>query len=66
MASGKTKEAPFGSEVSEIVWIGDTDTSILYINGTNDKTAGGVTLYTADIGAKKFSPFVLASPSATK
>lgn len=59
VASGKTKEAPFGSEVSEIVWIGDTDTSILYINGSNDKIAGGVTLYTADIGAKKFSPFVL-------
>ncbi|KAI1150306.1 dipeptidyl-peptidase-like protein V precursor [Nemania diffusa] len=64
VASGKTKEAPFGSEVSEIVWIGDTDTSILYINGSNDKIAGGVTLYTADIGAKKFSPTLVASLEA--
>jgi hypothetical protein len=62
VASGKTKEAPFGSEVSEIVWLGDTDTSILYINGTNDKIAGGVTLYTADLGAKIFSPFVSTYP----
>lgn len=59
MTSGKTKEAPFGSDVSEVVWIGDTGTSILYINSTNAEIAGGVTLYTADVGAKKFSPFVL-------
>ncbi|KAI1158353.1 dipeptidyl-peptidase-like protein V precursor [Nemania serpens] len=64
VSSGKTKEAPFGSDVSEVVWIGDTDTSILYINGTNDKAAGGVTLYTADIGAKKFSPTLVASLEA--
>ncbi|KAJ2987074.1 hypothetical protein NUW58_g4707 [Xylaria curta] len=64
VASGKTKEAPFGSEVSEVVWIGKTDTSILYINGTNDKTAGGVTLYTADVGAKTFSPTLVASLEA--
>ncbi|KAJ8130106.1 hypothetical protein O1611_g3526 [Lasiodiplodia mahajangana] len=64
VASGKIKEAPFGSEVSEIVWIGDTDTSILYINGTNDEIAGGVTLYTADIGAKTFSPTLVASLEA--
>ncbi|KAI1170030.1 dipeptidyl-peptidase-like protein V precursor [Nemania sp. FL0916] len=64
VASGKIKEAPFGSDVSEVVWIGDTDTSILYINGTNDKVAGGVTLYTADLGAKKFSPTLVASLEA--
>jgi hypothetical protein len=59
VASGKITEAPFDSAVSEVVWVGNTDTSILYINGTNDEIPGGVTLYTADIGAKKFSPFVL-------
>ncbi|KAI0534930.1 dipeptidyl-peptidase-like protein V precursor [Xylaria digitata] len=62
--SGKVTAAPFGSDVSEVVWIGDTDTSILYINGTNDEIAGGVTLYTADIGAKKFSPSLVASLEA--
>ncbi|GAP92971.1 putative dipeptidyl aminopeptidase [Rosellinia necatrix] len=64
VASGKVKLAPFGSDVSEVVWIGDTDTSILYINGTNDNVAGGVTLYTADIGAKTFSPTLVASLEA--
>ncbi|KAI0196633.1 dipeptidyl-peptidase-like protein V precursor [Xylaria flabelliformis] len=64
VANGKTKEAPFGSDVSEIVWIGDTDTSILYINSTNEETAGGVTLYIADLGAKKFSPTLAASLEA--
>ncbi|KAI1429636.1 dipeptidyl-peptidase-like protein V precursor [Xylaria sp. FL1777] len=64
VTSGKTKDAPFGSDVSEIVWIGDTDTSILYINGTNDEIAGGVTLYTADIGTKAFSPTLVASLNA--
>ncbi|KAI0907472.1 dipeptidyl-peptidase-like protein V precursor [Ustulina deusta] len=64
VTNGKTKEAPFGSDVSEVVWIGDTDTSILYINGTNDEVAGGVTLYTADLGKKKFSPTLVASLGA--
>ncbi|KAI1360299.1 dipeptidyl-peptidase-like protein V precursor [Xylaria arbuscula] len=65
VASGKIANAPFGSEVSEVVWVGDTATSILYINGTNDEIAGGVTLYTADIGAKKFSPTLVASLGAS-
>ncbi|KAI0403162.1 dipeptidyl-peptidase-like protein V precursor [Xylaria palmicola] len=64
VSNGKTKAAPFGSEVSEVVWVGNTDTSILYINGTNDETAGGVTLYTADIGANRFSPTLVASLEA--
>jgi hypothetical protein len=54
--SGNITEAPFSSEVSEVVWIGDTDTSILYINGTNEDIVGGVSLYTADIGADAFTP----------
>jgi hypothetical protein len=56
IASGNITEAPFSSEVSEVVWIGETDTSILYINGTNEDIVGGVTLYTADLGAEEFSP----------
>lgn len=56
VASGNVTEAPFDSDVSEVVWVGATDTSILYINGTNDKVPGGVTLYTADIEADEFSP----------
>ncbi|PSN65218.1 dipeptidyl-peptidase-like protein V precursor [Corynespora cassiicola Philippines] len=62
--SGNVTEAPFDSDVSEVVWIGSTNTSILYINGTNDEIAGGVTLYTADVGAEQFSPTLVASLAA--
>lgn len=58
VASGTITEAPFDSSVSEVVWVGSTNTSILYINGTNDDVPGGVTLYTADIAAEVFSPYV--------
>ena len=62
IASGKTTEAPFDSEVSEVVWVGDTEDSILYINGTNDEIPGGVTLYTADL-AGDFQPYVSIASS---
>ncbi|KAF2737688.1 hypothetical protein EJ04DRAFT_541778 [Polyplosphaeria fusca] len=62
--SGNVTDAPFDSSVAEVVWVGDTDTSILYVNGTNDKVVGGVTLYTADIGASEFSPTLVASLDA--
>jgi hypothetical protein len=42
--------------VSEVVWVGDSDDSILYLNATNEKIPGGVTLYTADLSATTFSP----------
>jgi hypothetical protein len=58
--TGNTTKAPFNSAVSEVVWVGDTEDSILYINSTNEKIPGGVTLYTADLGAATFAPY--ASP----
>lgn len=58
VTSGDVTEAPFDSSVSEVVWVGPTNTSILYINGTNDDVPGGVTLYTADVAADVFSPYV--------
>jgi hypothetical protein len=54
--TGNTTKAPFGSAVSEVVWVGDSDDSILYINSTNEKIPGGVTLYTADLSAASFAP----------
>ncbi|KAF2654994.1 dipeptidyl-peptidase-like protein V precursor [Lophiostoma macrostomum CBS 122681] len=63
VASGNVTDAPFDSSVSEIVWVGPTNTSILYINGTNDEVPGGVTLYTADL-AEEFSPTLVASLEA--
>jgi hypothetical protein len=53
--SGNTTKAPFGSEVSEVVWIGETDDSILYLNSSNEEIPGGVTLYTADLSGE-FTP----------
>ena len=53
--SGNTTKAPFGSEVSEVVWIGETEDSILYLNSSNEDIPGGVTLYTADLSGE-FNP----------
>ncbi|KAF2644467.1 dipeptidyl-peptidase-like protein V precursor [Massarina eburnea CBS 473.64] len=61
VASGNVTKAPFGSAVSEFVWVGATNTSILYINSTNDEVPGGVTLYTADLGQKNFTATLVAS-----
>ncbi|KAF2174937.1 hypothetical protein K469DRAFT_703963 [Zopfia rhizophila CBS 207.26] len=37
-----------GSEVSEIVWLPGTETGIIYLNGTNEETPGGVSLWIGD------------------
>jgi dipeptidyl aminopeptidase/acylaminoacyl peptidase len=62
-ATGNTTKAPFGSAVSEVVWVGDSDDSILYINSTNDNIPGGVTLYTADLSAATFEPYATITPT---
>ena len=36
------------SNISEVVFVGPSDTSILYINATNEEGDGGISLYTAD------------------
>ncbi|KAJ4364055.1 Dipeptidyl-peptidase 5 [Neocucurbitaria cava] len=60
-ATGNTTKAPFGSAVSEVVWVGDTEDSILYLNSTNAEIPGGVTLYTVDLGSDSFEPKLVAS-----
>ena len=55
MESGNTTKAPFGSDVSEVVWIGETEDSILYLNSSNEAIPGGVALYTADLSGE-FDP----------
>jgi dipeptidyl aminopeptidase/acylaminoacyl peptidase len=57
--TGNTTKAPFGSAVSEVVWVGDSDDSILYLNSSNAQIPGGVTLYTADLSASTFAPYVI-------
>jgi hypothetical protein len=58
VASGNVTDAPIDADVSEVVWVGATNTSVLYINGTNEEVPGGVTLYTADLGEDEFAPYV--------
>jgi dipeptidyl aminopeptidase/acylaminoacyl peptidase len=36
------------SEVSEIAWLPSTETGIIYINGTNEDTPGGVSIWISD------------------
>lgn len=47
--TGDIADLPFSDDVSEIVWVGSTNTSVLYLNGTNDDVPGGVTLWTTDL-----------------
>ena len=49
LSIGEITDLPWSDDVSESVWVGPTDTSVLYLNGTNDDVPGGVTLYTADL-----------------
>ncbi|EHY59605.1 Dipeptidyl-peptidase 5 [Exophiala dermatitidis] len=51
LTSGEISLLYNGSEISEIVWVGPNDTSILYINGTNEEDNGGISIYGADITA---------------
>jgi hypothetical protein len=49
LPTGDISDLDLSSDASEIVWVGSTDTSILYINSTNDHVPGGVSLWTADL-----------------
>lgn len=48
LASGDISLLYNGSEISEMIWIGPTDTSILYVNSTNSEVDGGVELWASD------------------
>ncbi|KAF2816027.1 uncharacterized protein BDZ99DRAFT_432911 [Mytilinidion resinicola] len=39
----------FTEDVSEVVWIPGSTTEVIYINGTNEEAAGGVTLWLGDL-----------------
>ena len=51
LSSGEVSLLYNGSEISELVWIGPTATSVLYVNGTNDEEDGGISLYAGDVTA---------------
>lgn len=64
LETGEISDLPWNSSVSEVVWVGPTNTSVLYVNGTNDDVPGGVTLYTADLAANPIQGTLVASLSA--
>lgn len=45
--TGEISDLPFADEVSEILWVGNTPTSVLYVNSTSD--TGGISLWTVDL-----------------
>ena len=49
-ANGQQTVLPYdGDTVTEMVWVGPTNTSILYINSTAGDVQGGVTMYMSDV-----------------
>lgn len=61
IASGEITELPWDDTVSELAWVGDTDTSVLYINSSNPNVDGGITLWTADLATSPIERY--SSPS---
>lgn len=51
LTNGRISSLYIGSDISELVWVGPNDTSILYINGTNEEADGGISIYAGDITA---------------
>ncbi|WPA98808.1 uncharacterized protein RHO25_003421 [Cercospora beticola] len=61
LPTGDITDLPWNANVSEAVWVGPTNTSVLYVNTTNPDTPGGVTLYTLDLVDAKAEPHLVAS-----
>ncbi|KAL8900159.1 MAG: hypothetical protein Q9207_005823 [Kuettlingeria erythrocarpa] len=51
------------SNISEVVFVGPSDTSILYINATNEEGDGGISLYTADAAHLESASLVASLPA---
>ncbi|KAI9038621.1 dipeptidyl peptidase DppV [Aspergillus affinis] len=49
LKSGDTKPLTNDSNVSEILWLGTDDSTVLYVNGTNAEVPGGVELWVSKI-----------------
>ncbi|KIW65324.1 hypothetical protein PV04_07594 [Phialophora macrospora] len=63
LTNGRISTLYNGSEISEIAWVGPNDTSILYINGTNEEDNGGVSLYAGDVTAIEEAYLVASLPA---
>ncbi|KAI1806745.1 alpha/beta-hydrolase [Daldinia bambusicola] len=52
-----------GSDISEVVFVGSTPTSIIYINGTNAEDDGGISLYAADANSLEDAKLITSLPA---
>ncbi|OTA70584.1 alpha/beta-hydrolase [Hypoxylon sp. EC38] len=52
-----------GSDISEVVFVGPTPTSIIYINGTNAEGDGGISLYSADANSLDNAKLIASLPA---
>ncbi|PLB48971.1 alanyl dipeptidyl peptidase [Aspergillus steynii IBT 23096] len=64
LKSGNIKPLTNDSNVSEILWLGTDDSTVLYVNGTNAEVPGGVELWVSQISdfAKGYKAASLPGP----
>ncbi|KAK5943433.1 Dipeptidyl-peptidase 5 [Knufia obscura] len=63
LMSGEISTWSTDTNISEFVFVGPTNTSILYINATNEEGNGGVSLYTADAADLSTASLVASLPA---
>ncbi|KIW08219.1 uncharacterized protein PV09_01147 [Verruconis gallopava] len=63
LKSGEVSLLYEGSDISELVWIGPTNTSVIYVNGTNEEGNGGISLYSADVNAMEDATLLGSLPA---
>ncbi|CAJ2502303.1 Uu.00g096970.m01.CDS01 [Anthostomella pinea] len=62
LATGDITE--WGSpDISEVVFVGPTDTSIVYVNGSNAEGDGGISLYSADASSVESAKLIASLPA---
>ncbi|KAI0012478.1 alpha/beta-hydrolase [Xylariaceae sp. FL0662B] len=63
LATGEISVWYAGSDISEVVFVGPTNTSIIYINGTNAEGDGGISLYSADANSLESAKLIASLPA---
>lgn len=63
LKTGKISKWADVSGISEVVFVGPKDTSILYINGTNEEGDGGISLYSADANKLQDAKLIASLPA---
>ncbi|EKV05244.1 Dipeptidyl-peptidase 5 [Penicillium digitatum Pd1] len=61
LETGKVTQLTNDSNVSELTWLGSTDSGLLYINGTNAETPGGTEIWVSDTSDFTTSAYKAAS-----